>query len=337
MVAALSLFERNRPVNKVVTPAQPSLVAVPSNPVPEGARVGYFSTSDTIRLRYALFAHQGESARGTVVLVQGRTEFIEKYFETITDLQKRGFTVATFDLRGQGGSQRLIDNPRLGYVENFDDYWTDLHDFHTKVVLPDCPPPYHLVGHSTGGLIGLLAASRDRLMYDRVFLASPMIGLPGLPFSLKWTSRLVNVLRFLGLSQLPLGRRADKPQSEALFENNALTSDKARYMRSSDVLAARPDLAIGFPTLGWIGSALSAMRQANADDFPQKLQIPVFICAAALDQVVDTSASEALGLRLKAGHHVVIPGARHEMFMENQAVRAQVLAAFDAFVTEQSP
>ena len=323
-------------MNMAAKQAEPSLVHLPSNPVPQGARVGYFTTSDKVRLRYALFPRLGEVARGTIVVVQGRTEFIEKYFETIADFQKRGFAVASFDLRGQGGSDRLIGNHKLGYVENFDDYWTDLRDFHSGIVLPDCPPPFYLVGHSTGGLIGLLAATRDRLMFDRVFLSSPMLSLPGLPLSLKWSSRLVNAARFFGLSTMPMGRREEKAQSEDRFEGNPLTSDRARYMRSVDILAARPELFVGFPALGWVGSSLAAMRQANEDDFPQTLKIPVFICAAALDSVVETRASEALGLRLRAGHHVVIPGARHELFMEADAIRAQVLAAFDAFITEQS-
>src|SRR5690606_16519218 len=125
------------PVNMAATQSEPSLVHLPSNPVPHDAQVGYFTTSDRVRLRYALFPRLGGIARGTIVLVQGRTEFIEKYFETIVDFQKRGFAVATFDLRGQGGSDRLIGNRTLGYVENFDDYWTDLRDFHSGIVLPD--------------------------------------------------------------------------------------------------------------------------------------------------------------------------------------------------------
>ncbi|WP_421950003.1 alpha/beta fold hydrolase [Pelagibacterium sp.] len=317
-------------------PAGHEFVHLETNPIPKGARSGFFSTSDNVRLRYGIFPKQGEAPRGTIVLVQGRTEFIEKYFETIGDFQKRGFTVASFDLRGQGGSDRMIGNSRHGHVENFDDYWTDLDDFHKGIVLPDCPPPYFLVGHSTGGLIGLLAATRDRLMFDRVFLSSPMVSLPGLPFSLKWSSRLVDLARFLGLSNLPVGRRGDREQTESGYEGNPLTSDKKRYMRSVEILKARPDLIVGLPTLGWIGSSLAAMRVANGDDFPARLKIPVFICAAALDSVVDTSATEALGLRLRAGHHVVLAGARHELFMEADPIREQVFAAFDAFVTEQT-
>src|SRR6218665_39815 len=97
------------PMN-TVDPNGPSLANVPSNPVPEGARVGYFKTSDNVRLRYAVWPKSDGAPRGTICLVQGRTEFIEKYFETVADFRRRGFAVATFDWRGQGGSDRLIGN-----------------------------------------------------------------------------------------------------------------------------------------------------------------------------------------------------------------------------------
>ena len=103
----------------------PTLAVVPSNPVPEGARVGVFETRDKVRLRYALFPRTAGGHKGTICLVHGRTEFIEKYFETIADFQRRGFAVATFDWRGQGGSDRLIRSARLGFVESFDAFITN--------------------------------------------------------------------------------------------------------------------------------------------------------------------------------------------------------------------
>src|SRR5687768_16527609 len=135
----------------------PTLCVVPSNPVPEGARVGVFETSDRVRLRYATFPKGGGAARGTICLLHGRTEFIEKYFETIGDFQSRGFAVASFDWRGLGGSQRLIGYPGLGYVRRFDDYWIDLKSFHGSILFPECPPRYYLVSHSPGVLVALHA------------------------------------------------------------------------------------------------------------------------------------------------------------------------------------
>lgn len=319
-----------------VDPQGPRLAVVPSNPVPEGARIGVFETTDKVRLRYGLWPRTGGPHRGTICLVHGRTEFIEKYFETIADFQSRGFSVATFDWRGQGGSDRLIRNPKLGYVDTFDDYWTDLSSFHGQILLPDCPPPFYLVGHSMGGMVSLLAATRDRMMFDRIFLSAPMVGLDRQPFGTQGMANLCDALCFLGLGAAPIARKADRPASEATFANNPLTSDINRYLRSVDVIKARPDLEVTSPTFRWSAAAFRAMAIAGRDDFPAKVSIPLLMLAAARDEVVSTHAIETLGLRMRTGRHAVVAGARHELFMENDTIRGQVLAAFDAFITDQT-
>ncbi len=321
----------------IVDPKGPRLCDVASNPIPQGGRIGYFKTGDNVRLRYGIWPKTGGASKGTICLVHGRTEFIEKYFETIADFQARGFHVATFDWRGQGGSDRLVSNPVLGYVENFDDYQIDLSSFYHQILLPDCPPPFNLVGHSMGAFVALLAASGDRTMFDRMFLCAPMISLDGLPLGMGAMARVMEALCFFGLGQTPLGRKDDRSPSSETFPGNALTSDFNRYMRVVDTYAACPDLEISSPSLRWLAAAMRAMAGAAADDFPEKIRTPVLMMAAARDEVVSTAAIEQLGMRLRSGRHAVIARARHEMFMETDEIRSQMLAAFDAFITEQTP
>ena len=323
-------------MNAVVDPNGPSLVNIPSNPMPEGGRVGFFRTSDNVQLRYATWPKSEGAQRGTICLVQGRTEFIEKYFETIADFRRRGFAVATFDWRGQGGSDRLIGNTKLGYVDRFEDYWTDLHSFHGEILLPDCPPPFYLVGHSMGGLVSLLAGVNDRMMFDRIFLSAPMLALDRQPLSMAGMARLGETLSFLGLGQMPVGRKADKPMTEATFPGNPLTGDLIRYMRAVDTIRARPELEIGVATVRWAAAAFGAMAEVGRDNFAARIRVPLLMLAAARDEVVSTAAIEQLGLHMRTGRHVVVAGARHELFMETDVIRGQVLAAFDAFITEQS-
>lgn len=324
-------------MNAVVDPEGPALAVLPSNPAPEGLRAGWFATPDKVRLRYATFPKTAGAARGTVCLVQGRTEFIEKYFETVADFQKRGFAVATFDWRGQGGSDRLIRERTLGHVRSFEDYWVDLKTFHASILLPDCPAPYYLVGHSMGGLVALTAGIRDRMMFDRIFLSAPMIGLERQPLSFAGMAAVADTLSLLGLGTLPAGRRQESVvPSERSFPGNPLTSDLVRYMRMVDTTRERPDLYIGSPTIRWGAAAMHAMANAARDGFPLAVKAPVLMLAAARDEVVSTAWTEQLGLRMRTGRHVVIPAARHELFMEADAIRGQVFAAFDAFITEQS-
>jgi len=319
------------------TPAGGSILCdLEENPIPEGARAGYFLTSDRIRLRYALWPKLDGPRRGTICLVQGRTEFIEKYFETIDDFRRRGFGVATFDWRGQGGSQRLIRNPTVGYVETFDDYVTDLMSFHRNILLPDCPPPFNLVAHSMGGLVALMAAARDRLIFERAFLSAPLLGIDGMPLSTARVASLAEGLGYLGLGSFPVGRGGDDFPSEDRFAGNVLTSDFRRYMVSVEVYAARPDLRVGKPSIKWSAAAFRAMAEVAQFEFAASVKVPVLMLAAARDQVVSTAAIEHMGLSMRTGRHVVIPTARHELFVENDAIRDQVFAAFDAFITEPS-
>ncbi|SMQ75911.1 lysophospholipase [Devosia lucknowensis] len=323
-------------MNAQIDPNGPKLVSIPSNPVPEGARVGYFTTSDKVRLRYARWLKSEGPQRGTVCLVHGRTEYIEKYFETIADFRRRGFAVATFDWRGQGGSDRLIGDRTVGYVDRFDDYWTDLRSFHAEILLPDCPGPFYLVGHSMGGLASLFAAARDRMMFDRVFLSAPMVGLHGMDESLGRMAAIAETASFVGLGRLPLKRRVDRRPDEAMYPDNPLTSDMLRYKRMVDTVRADDSLYLGSPSFRWLAASMRAMLETRHERFPGEIRIPLLILAAARERIVSTPAIEQLGLRLRTGRHMMIAGARHEMFMENDSVRGQVLAAFDAFITQQS-
>ena len=80
-----------------------TLHPTPENPLPPGAEGVELLTRDKRRLR-AMRAVP-ENARGTFVILGGRGDFIERYFETARDLIARGFAVVALDMRGQGGSQ----------------------------------------------------------------------------------------------------------------------------------------------------------------------------------------------------------------------------------------
>ena len=129
-----------------------TLVSIPANPVPENATAGTIKTPDGVELRFARWAPPS-GRKGTVCVFTGRSEMIEKYFETVRDLRDRGFAVAIIDWRGQGHSSRRLRDSRKGYVRSFSDYELDVETFVTQVVLPDCPPPYFALAHSMGGAI----------------------------------------------------------------------------------------------------------------------------------------------------------------------------------------
>ncbi|MBP9173593.1 MAG: alpha/beta hydrolase, partial [Rhizobiales bacterium] len=74
------------------------LISTPENPVPRGAECTRVVTNDGFHLR--AMSVRVSNPRGTVVILGGRADFMERYFETARDLMERGYCVASVDLRG---------------------------------------------------------------------------------------------------------------------------------------------------------------------------------------------------------------------------------------------
>jgi lysophospholipase len=307
-----------------------TLVSIAANPVPEDVVTGTLRTPDGVSLRFARWAPP-PGRKGTVCLFQGRAEFIEKYFETVRDLRARGFAVATLDWRGQGLSDRALRNSRKGYVRDFSQYDADLDTFIREVVLPDCPPPFFALAHSMGASILLRAAYQGHRWFDRTVLLAPMIALPGMRRS-SLTRAGVRTLRLIGLGGAYVPGGSASVMMQRPFIGNLLTSDPVRYARNMAVVEAEPALVIGGPTVGWTDSAFKAMRQLSEPTFPTRIRQPILVIAAGHDQIVSTPAIDEFAIRLRAGSHLIVPGSRHELLMEQDRFRGQVLAAFDAFV-----
>jgi lysophospholipase len=307
-----------------------TLVSIPANPVPENVVTGTIKTPDGAELRFARWAPPA-GRKGTVCVFTGRSEQIEKYFETVRDLRDRGFAVAMIDWRGQGHSSRRLRDPRKGYVRDFSDYEADVETFVQQVVLPDCPPPHFALAHSMGGAVMLRVAHAGKRWFDRMVLSAPMIDLPGRATSSP-VRAFLRLLRFAGQGGRYVPGGNDALTGSESFINNPFTSDPVRYARNAAILEEDPTLGIGSPTVAWADTAIRAMHGFRASDYPSQIRQPILMLAASNDTIVSTSAIEEFAYHLRAGSHLVIAGSKHEILQEQDRYRAQFWAAFDAFV-----
>lgn len=310
---------------------QAEFFSAPDNPVPPNAHVGFLVMKDGVRVRYARFAAEGRPLKGTVIIITGRNECIEKYFETIADLSKRGFGVAISDLRGQGASDRLIRDPLRGYINRFQAYADDLDAFFEHIVLPDCRGPYFVLAHSTGGLIAMLAAPSLVNRVQRMVICAPLLELSDLPFSMRTLRRLSTLLWAAGLGSTYMGRTGG-PRRPIAFSANKLTTDFKRYTRNTGIYLRHPNLGMDGPTASWIRAVCIAIERVMDPEFHARLTIPTLFVAAGSDTVVSTPAIEAFVRHLRSASLVTIDGARHELLQEADIYREQFLAAFDAFI-----
>jgi lysophospholipase len=307
-----------------------TLVSIPANPVPEDVVSGTIKTPDGAELRFARWAPPA-GRKGTVCVFQGRSESIEKYFETVRDLRDRGFAVAMIDWRGQGHSSRRLRNPRKGYVRDFADFEIDVEAFVQQVVLPDCPPPYFALAHSMGGAVMLRIAHAGKRWFDRMVLSAPMIDLPGRATSLP-ARLLLRAMRFTGQGGNYIPGGNDDLTGASTFINNPFTSDPVRFARNMAILEEDPTLGLASPTVAWADTALRTMHGFRASNYPSQIRQPILMMAASNDTIVSTAAIEEFAYHLRAGSHLVIAGSKHEILQEQDRFRSQFWAAFDAFV-----
>lgn len=304
------------------------LHATADNPVPENHFAGFLEGRGGVKIRYAVFRSAEREAKGTVVLLQGRSECIEKYFETINDLTSRGLWVATFDWRGQAGSDRLIAGNRAGHIVRFADYEADLSLFLEKIVLPDARLPFFIVAHSTGALVALSQAPELENRIERMVLAAPFVALGGQPMSQRKIAIIARLASLTGL-----GTRTFRKGDPSLdFARNVVSSDARRFARNAAIYAEHPELSISWPSARWLNETLAAMARVTHQDHLTRIRIPTLLLCPTADVLVPRKAIGDLARIFRAARLIEIDGARHELFQEADRYRAQALAAINAFI-----
>jgi len=286
-----------------------------------------------VRLRAAIW---GEAAPARVcVVLTGLTEWLEKYEEVAGELLVRGFTVVSFDWRGQGQSARLLEDSRKAHVTDFAEFDADLAAFLEQIVKPLGGAPRIALAHSMGAHILL------RRLHDRpndvaaAVLCAPMLRVHTGEYPMWFTRVLTALFNFHVPSESFVWGTEERDPLTLPFSENRVTSDPARYERSQKFLVQHPEMRIAGPTFGWLGAAFKSMDALHAPGFPEAITTPLLIIGARKDQIVDVEAVHDYAQRLPNARYVEFPGAEHEILMEIDPIRAQFWAAFDAFVEEQ--
>ena len=304
------------------------LLEMTSNPCPAGAQTGMVTTADGVRLRSASWVPQGPQ-RGTILMLQGRAEFIEKYFETIARFLDWGFAVICFDWRGQGGSDRLLEDPMKGHIDAFEDYQKDLQAIRAYYAHL-LEQPVLTFAHSMGGMILLRALKASPDLAKAAVMTAPMLDIQLLRQQ-SWLKTVISTCCLIGMkNHYPPLHRSQSPFTMK-FERNPLTRNRSRFERNQMILRTRPDLALGMPTLGWLKEAMRAI-----DDLPQVITSlqqsgprHVLVIAPKQDRVTASEATRSFCAALDHVELVEINEIEHEVLMEHDAVRAQFWSAVE--------
>ncbi len=298
-------------------------VEMEGNPTPPNVDIGILRARDGRLLRCGIFHPDGD-ARASIVLMTGYSEFIEKYFETIIDLQNAGYCVVLPEWRGHGLSQGNSKVSTRLHLTDFDQNITDLEDRLEKL-LADCPRPHFGLAHSMGGQISLRMAHKHPDQFTALAQSAPMHGLIIPTMAQRMIRWIASAYVLAGRSDrwIPMTPPASRPGNPA---TNHVTTDWARYQRNEHYYVTEPRLQVNGVSLSWMSAAMAAMKNSIRPAFLRSFTTPLFIGMAEKELLVDNKALLYVQTNVPNGQGKTYKGAMHEILMEKDAIRQAFIA-----------
>ena len=297
---------------------------------PAGIQSYFIPMKDGVKIRLCFWQPipENKKTNGTILLQQGHNEFIEKYFEVIDEFLKRGFSVISFDWRGQGMSEKTLDNKNKAFIQDFSLHDSDLENIMKDIIEPFFPKPYIGVGHSMGGCLMLSAMYKHPDFFDKAILSAPMLGF-------KNEILLMPIITILSLfSKNDSYLLVSKPNmgKETPFEDNDVTTDKFRYERTQRLVRKAPNLRLWGVTISWARAVKNRLKSMRAKNWAEKIKTKVLIINNLNDQVVDPDKINIMSKRLSESSIIEFNSTKHEIFMEKDIYRNKLWKEIDNYL-----
>lgn len=277
----------------------------------------WIHATDKTRLRVGVWNNENHS-KGTILVFPGRSEYVEKYGRTVTDLTAKGYSVLVIDWRGQGLADRSLEDRMTGHVARFSEYQLDVNAMVEAANELALPKPWYLLGHSLGASIGLRAL-QDGLEVSACAFTAPMwdIKLPAAKRAAAWPLSWAAQATGFGHVYAP-GTNGTSYVLSTDFEKNRLTSDPEMYDYFIRQATELTDHQIGGPSLGWLFQTLKETKSQSNAPSPN---IPCIVFCGDDDQVVDLDAVRDRMQNWANGELKVVENAKHDLFSEIPSVR----------------
>ncbi|MFO7932289.1 MAG: alpha/beta fold hydrolase [Thermodesulfobacteriota bacterium] len=294
----------------------------------------YFRTRDGLNIRYGLWRSAGDTPAGSILYLPGRAEFMEKNLDVFERLCSRGLDVHALDWRGQGLSDRILENRHKGYVRDYSDFLSDLNLFVQSFYLPEAASPRAVLGHSMGGNIGLRYLHDNPGVFDRAVLVSPMFDINTFPVPGRLARRLARAALRRGLAEKYIPGAGDYTPAAKHFRSNPLTSDHERFMHEIREIEKNPDLALGGATYQWLAASFDSIEVIKNPGYAEAVTTPVLVVSGGRDPIVSKKAHRRICRRLPDCRFLEIPWARHEILKETDWIQRLFWQEFDSFIAQ---
>ncbi len=250
------------------------------------------TTSDGLRLY--LRRREVANARAEIIISHGFGEHSGRYGALTEHLVSHDYSVTGYDHRGHGLSDGLP-----GHVESFSEYGDDLDKVVAAVRSRSESRRLFLIGHSMGGLIALLYATRKRGM-----LAGAVISAP-----------LIEVAVPVPAHKLMIARVGARIAPRFRLDNEIDPANLSRDPEVGRAYAADP-LVHRKVSTKWFSELQQAMKEVA--DRASEITTPVLVMHGTEDKLASVDATKRLFERIGSPDKelVIYPGFYHELFNE---------------------
>ncbi|CAM2880175.1 alpha/beta fold hydrolase [Vibrio rarus] len=269
-----------------------------------------------------------------ILMVNGRTESAERYQELFFDLFRQGFDIYSYDHRGQGRSERLLDDPHMGHVEDFQDYVDDLHSLVEHFNFNRYSRRF-ILAHSMGGAISTrYIQSHPTHPFHAIALSAPMFGI-NMPSPLRAIAKPLckTLMRWKKHPHYAIGQSS---YQRTPFIDNNLSHSELRFEWSANLFDDNKDIQMGGPSTQWVWQAILGCEQCVKE--ATQINIPLLLLQATQDTIVDNNAQNHFIAQLSHTRQdaILLPiaDARHEVLVEKDPARNQALDAIFGFFAQ---
>lgn len=288
-----------------------------------------YTASDGMLLSGVKWIHP--HSRGTILVLPGQGEPWLKYGEVFYDLFERGYSIFSYDHRGQGLSPHLVPkNSQIEHIDNFGDYITDLNGFVETIVKRDTSPggPLYLLAHSMGGAIGIGYLESYSSPFRAAVLVAPMLQINTKPYAEPVALAIASAFTRLGKShQYVIGKGDYDPFRP--FSGNIFTSSRARFWMTNEISSRFPTTVIGGPSNEWVYRSIVASKKITKN--MSEVKIPILMLQAGGDQIVKLDRQNAGCAAALECNLVNYPTSQHEILMEQDFIRDAALQKVEEF------
>ena len=296
---------------------------------PTGIKSNYLKMKDGKRIRLITWNLFGENeGSGTVLIQQGHNEFIEKYYETIQEFIDRKYNVVAFDWRGQGMSERMIDDNSKQYIEDFNIHIDDLEFIIDNIISKNFNKPLIGIGHSMGGCIMLSALELHAEKFNKIILSAPMLGFK----SEKLLMLLIDIFYLLLPKSFFLPGSKPNMGKETPFSKNDLTTDEKRYKRTQKLVRLKKDIRLWGITIAWAKAVKKQFKLIRNEEWFKNIESEILIINSINDRVVSPKHIIEMAKKLKNTKIINFENCEHEIFMEKDIHRKKLWKEIDNFL-----